>query len=228
MRKGFDFNKAVEQTARVIANWFAKEYGMSREEALILFKQSRTFALMRDPKTGYAYGGDVSLYYAFRREYDDQHMTGEPVLDDNTPHKGLLQWMMSVYSKAKSNNFEWHPLYLNNMPGNGVAGTYTDMYFVRDGHFQYVRFTIEYVARCDKNGISHPEEGVKYYVLHMVDLIDQDTADDYGIFRYVFDDKKTAKKVIVNELLQMIYPFTLILTYEEKRYWNWFVKSFEK
>ena len=52
--------------------------------------------------------------------------------------------------------------------------------------------------------------------------------NNYGRFRYVFDDEDTAKKVVCNELLQMIYPATYILTYEEERYWNWFVKSFEK
>lgn len=244
-----DINETIEWKANEIANHFAKEYNLKPEEALLLFKQSRTYARMQDPKTGYAYEGNVGLYYEFRREYDDQHMTGEPMLDENTPHRGMLEWMKSVYAKAKENSFQWKPLYPNNMPCNGVAGIYLDMFFKEDEHFKYVKFTIEYMSRCDENGLSHPEEGIRYYVLHLLEMNDlkesfeipepsddynpfddtpADVVNDYGRFRYVFDDEETAKKVTCNELLQKMYPATYILTYEEERYWNWFVKSFEK
>ena len=244
-----DLVKIIERKSKAIADWFAKEYNMGPDEALDLFRQSRVYALMQVPETGYAYDGDVALFYKFRREYDDQHLTGEPVLDENTPHKGALEWMKAVYTRVKENDFQWKPLYPNNMPSNGVAGIYMDMIFKEDEHFKYVKFTIEYVSRCDENGLSHPEEGVKYYVLHLLEENDvqeaveiSDPLEDYppfadtnanrvnkyGRFRYVFDDEETAKKVVHKELLQMIYPYTYILTYEETRHWNWFVKSFEK
>ena len=180
---------------------------------------------------------------------DEQYMTGEPVLDDNTPHNGMLEWMKSVYAKVKENDFEWKPLYPNNMPCNGVAGLYMYMFFKEDDHFKYVKFTIEYMSRCDEDGISHPEEGTKYYVLHLLkeddlketfeipepsddycpfDYTNAGVVNDYGRFRYVFDDEETAKKAAAKELLQMIYPATYFLSYKEQQYWDWFVKSFEK
>ena len=156
--------------------------------------------------------------------------------------------MKAVYTKAKGDDFEWKPLFHNNMPSNGLEGIYTDMFFNRDDHFNYVKLTIEYQPRCDEDGFTHPEEGIKYYVLHLLeeddlnetfeipepsdDCFDRSTkadkVNDYGRFRYVFDDQETAKKVACNELLQMIYPAMYILTYEEERYLKWFVKNFEK
>lgn len=244
-----DDKEILEWKAKEISGHFAQAYNICPEEALALFKQSRVYALMQDPKMGYLYEGNVALYHEFRWEYDDQHMTGEPVLDDNTPHKGMLEWMKSIYTKVKENDFQWKPLYPNNMPSNPLAGIYLDMFFKEGDHFQYVKFTIEYKSRCDENGFSHPDEGVKYYVLHLLEEnnleemfeipepseeyhpfehTNADVLNDYGRFRYVFDDEETAKKVVSNELLQKIYPATYILTYEEERYWNLFVKSFEQ
>lgn len=157
----------------------------------------------------------------------------------------LLEWMKAVYAKAKNYNLQWKPLYPNNMPCNGVAGSYTDMFLMEGERYNYVKFTIKYMYRCDEDGISHPEEGIRYYVLHMLEIRDlevtfsipepsddykmtdktnADIVNSYGRFRYVFDDEETARKVACSELLQIIYPFTHILSEEEFAGWNLFQK----
>ena len=156
----------------------------------------------------------------------------------------LLEWMKEVFTKAENNDFLWKPIYENNMPCNGKSGIYTDMFFEKNGMYQYRKFSIEYVSRCDSVGISHPEEGIRYYVLHLLEIDDLDETfeipepsddydileetnanlvNDYGRFRYVFDDEETAKSVVCNELKQMIYPFTYILDKEESLEWNRFI-----
>lgn len=49
--------------------------------------------------------------------------------------------------------------------------------------------------------------------------------NQYGRFRYVFDDEETAKKVISNELLEMIYPYMNILNEEEQKEWENFIEE---
>ncbi len=157
----------------------------------------------------------------------------------------LVSWMKELYTKANANNFEWKPVYPNNMICNGVEGLYTDMFFEKDGKYSYLKYTIDYNSRCDAEGMSHPEEGVKYYVLHEYYKTDLDEkfeipaptdgndtdsdldclVNDYGRFRYVFEDEETAKCVVANELKRMIYPYTYILSDEETEEWNQFLKS---
>jgi len=156
----------------------------------------------------------------------------------------LLDWMKEVFTKAENNDFLWKPIYANNMPCNGKSGIYTDLFFEKDGKYQYRKFSIEYVSRCDSMGISHPEEGIRYYVLHLLELDDLDETfeipepsddvdffddsnagivNDYGRFRYVFDDEQTAKEVVSSELKQMVYPFFHILNKEEAVEWKRYV-----
>ena len=160
----------------------------------------------------------------------------------------LISWMKEVYKKVKANDFEWKNIYPDNMPCNGVKGKYTEMFFKKDGKYTYIKYSIEYCSRCDEDGLSHPEEGTKYYVLH--ELIKHDLEEtfkipepsneflwdeslaclvnEYGRFRYVFDDEKTAKKVAANDLLMLIYPYTYILNDEEKAEWRAFYESQKK
>ena len=152
----------------------------------------------------------------------------------------LLDWMKDVYTKAKTSDFEWKPVHPNNMICNGIKGLYTDMFFEKDGKYTYLKYTIDYQSRCDEEGCSHPEEGVKYYVLHELRRTDLDEkfeipppteyrnkdndlaylVNNFGRFRYVFDDEDTAKSVVAHELLMMIYPYTYILSEEELVEWR--------
>ena len=117
--------------------------------------------------------------------------------------------------------------------------------FFFKGHYRYVKFTVQYVSRCDENGLSHPEEGTKYYVLHELVLDDMKEpfyipepnneskwndekaykVNEYGRFRYVFDDEETAKKVVFNELTFMIYPLGYLLDDDEIEEWNDFIEK---
>ena len=151
----------------------------------------------------------------------------------------LVQWMKDVYTKAKENNLNWKPVHPNNMPCNGIEGLYTDMFFEKDNKYEYIKFTIEYVSRCDEEGISHPDEGIKYYVLHELREFDLNEkfeipeptdefdinneyscmVNNYGRFRYVFNDEETAKKVANKQLLHMLYPYTYILSEGDYKEW---------
>ena len=158
----------------------------------------------------------------------------------------LLEYLKELYIKAKNNDFEWKPIYPNNMLRNGVEGQYCDMFFEHNGTYEYIKYSIEYKSRCDEKGTSHPDEGVKYYVLHSLVISDlkekfvipEPTAafvehddslsllvNDYGRFRYVFDDEETAKSVVSHEMLRMIYPYLSILDEEEENEWSRFVNS---
>lgn len=158
-----------------------------------------------------------------------------------------LEWMKSIYTKAEENAFVWKPIYPNNMPCNGVDGIYTDMFFKEGSKYHYMKFSIEYCSRCDEEGLNHPEEGIKYYVLHELQLRDLDEpfvipepsneegvefllgesratlVNDYGRFRYVFDDEETAKNVVKNELKMMLYPYLHILDEDDLEDWKNFI-----
>lgn len=158
----------------------------------------------------------------------------------------ILEWMKEIYAKAKNNDFKWKPIYPNNMPCNGTDGIYTDMFFERSNKFQYIKYSIRYQSRCDKDGISHPEEGTAFYILHELRIDDleekfeipqpsdkfdwsnsySNLVNDYGRFRYAFSDEETAKSVVAAELVQMIYPFGYILSDNEQNEWNLFVNEF--
>lgn len=159
----------------------------------------------------------------------------------------LVTWLKAIYAKAQENNFEWKPLYPNNMPCNGKEGIYTEVWFEKEGKYEYLKFTIEYAYRCDEECTSHPEEGIKYYVLHKLRLTDLEEkfeipepsdhfqleglscmVNDYGAFQHVFDDEETAKKVAANLLKMRIYPYLYILSDEEVEEWNQFMKQYEK
>ena len=78
----------------------------------------------------------------------------------------LLERLKAYYTASKSNSFEWHDYYPNNMPDNGKEGSYTFFWFKKKDKFEFLKYTINYMSRCDEEGCSHPEEGTKYYVLH--------------------------------------------------------------
>ena len=229
-----------------IARFFCTDYDTSVEEILEMIKASETYKIITNPEFAVWLEGDVALYRRFEWEF-------YPLLCERKRNKylntGLLNWMKSVYSKAMDENWIWKPLYNNNMPGNGVEGVYTDMFFKADSHYDYLKFTIQYMSRCDESGISHPEDGVKYYILHSLEINDlQETfvipeptddfhpfnqedkaglVNNYGRFRYVFDDEETPKKVAHAELLQMLYPRSFLFSVEDSYEWGEFVKSFE-
>ncbi|MBQ8039482.1 MAG: hypothetical protein IJ274_06395 [Lachnospiraceae bacterium] len=157
----------------------------------------------------------------------------------------LLPWIKQLYVKAKSADFKWKHIYPNNMPCNGIEGIYTDMFFEKNGKYVYLKFSIEFMTRCDNKGIFHPEEEIKYYVLHQLEITDLDNTfqipepsdnfnfnddlaclvNDYGHFRYVFDDVETAKSVVAHEILAIIYPYTYLLSDEEYNEWEDFIQS---
>lgn len=157
----------------------------------------------------------------------------------------LLCWLKEVYGKAKAGEFEWKTLYPNNMICSEAQGIYTDMNLQMGDKYTYVKHTIQYGYRCDKNGARHKEEGVKYYILHELRLNDLEKAaeipepwnktectgsksymvNDYGRFRYVFDDEETAKSVVAKELIMMIYPYTYLLSKEEQEEWERYMEE---
>lgn len=156
----------------------------------------------------------------------------------------LVNFMKEVYEKAEKNDFEWKPLYPNNMPCNGQEGVYTYMFFKDNDKYTYVKYTIEYFHKVDEEGITRPEDKPRYYVLH--GLIENAFAEkfeipepnnkceldglglavnDYGNFYCVFDDEDTAKKVVSAKLKGMIFPYQYILAEEEIDEWIEFLKS---
>lgn len=158
-----------------------------------------------------------------------------------------LKWLKDIYLKAHNGDFLWKPIYPNNMPCNRKDGIYTDMFFEKDGKYEYLKCSIQYLSEVDEEGFSHPEKGTKYYVLHELRIEDleetfeiPEPTDDfdfrnnlaclvnnYGRFRCVFDDEETAKKVISSELKNLIYPYTYLLNDEELEEWIGFVKQYE-
>lgn len=157
-----------------------------------------------------------------------------------------IEWMKRIYKTAVRKELEWKPIYPNNMPCNGMEGVYTDMFFEQDGSYTYFKFSIQYCAKCDENGLTRRDEGIRYYVLHELrrsnleerfeiptpsdetDVLHDNLAlfvNNYGRFRYVFDDVETAKSVVANELLQYIYPFTYLLDDDEGEEWNRFLRE---
>jgi hypothetical protein len=131
---------------------------------------------------------------------------------------------------------------------NGIDGIYTDMFFKCNGKYKYVKFSIIYQSRCDRNGMSHPEEETAFYILHEFRINDLEEkfqipepgkhmdwenafatmVNNYGRFRYAFRNEKTAKSVISHELLMMIYPYVYLLSDTEAEEWNRFVASTER
>ena len=229
-----------------IAQFFCKDYETSVEEILEMIKASETYKLINNPELDLWLDGDAALYRSFETEF-------YPLLCERKRNKqlntSLLHWMKSVYSKAMDENWQWKPLYYNNMPSNGVVGVYSDMFFENNGDYDYIKFTIQYISRCDESGISHPEEGVKYYILHSLMIYDLQKTfaisgptddylpfiqenkskllNDYGRFRYVFDDEETTKKVAHIELHHLLYPRTFLFSVEDNYEWEEFIKSFE-
>ncbi len=162
-------------------------------------------------------------------------------------NSNLLEWMKSIYKVIVDRNIEWRELHANNMKMNPLEGYYFYMFTpeINGNGVEMLKFTIHFMSRCDIKGISHPEEGVKYYVLHsfkekykekfvIPEPIDffalgsiGNIVNDYGRFRYIFDDLETATEVAYSELRQMIYPYTYILSEEECNEWNQFIDSFK-
>jgi len=166
----------------------------------------------------------------------------------------IVERLKAYYKAAKNNNIKWYDYYPNNMPCNHKEGIYTYFWFKNNDKWNFLKYTIEYMSRVDAEGITHTEEGVKYYVLHSYQkeydnimtipepsdddgmLLNDDTdtefspdiVNDFGRFRYVFDDEETAKAVISSELLARIYPYLFILSKEELEEWKYFVDAFEK
>lgn len=156
--------------------------------------------------------------------------------------------MKDTYIMARNMDLDWKPLYPNNMPLCGQRGIYTDINFRSDNGYQYIKFTIQYQPRCDAEGITHSEEGTKYYIFHslVIDELEEKIEipaprDDmapfendndslivnvYGQFKYAFEDEETAKSVACYELLHLIYPYSYILSEEESKAWSEFLKAY--
>ena len=158
----------------------------------------------------------------------------------------LLEFLKPIYSTAIKNDFVWKPIHPNNMLENPISGVYTDFNFKDKDKYRYVKYSIQYQSMCDSNGLSHPELGTKYYILHEFQIISNDPIivpeptgnftfgafdgyiNDYGRFRYAFDDEATAKSVACKELLQIIYPYTYILDPEELKEFNKYCELISK
>lgn len=130
----------------------------------------------------------------------------------------LSEYIKSLYTIARR-GFEWKPLYFNNN------------------------------SSMDENGFSCHKEGIKYYILHLLKIDDLTeplivpkpcntgniqtdsqnsaalTVNNFGRFRYAFDDVETAKKVAVKEVEQLITPFLHCLTNEDYSDVKEFIKN---
>ena len=160
----------------------------------------------------------------------------------------LLERLKRYYLAAKQKTFTWYDLYPNNMPQNGKEGIYTYFWFEKNDGWEFLKYTIQYCHRVDERGLTHTDEPVKYYVLHAFGKeypeqykIPEPSSDprlyvdppegefrptivnEYGRFRYVFDDEETAKKVVSYELRHMLYPNLYIMPNEDESEWNKFV-----
>ena len=160
----------------------------------------------------------------------------------------LLEWMKDIFKKAKNNDFIWKPIYPNNIPCNRLEGVYTDMFFKRKNKYQYIKYSIQYQSRCDKDGFSHHEEEPEFYILHelIIDNLEEkfeipepskntkwddpyaNMVNNYGRFRYAFSDEETAKSVMAFQLVMMIYPFGYILSDNEQEEWESFVNEYDR
>lgn len=160
----------------------------------------------------------------------------------------LTEYIKSLYATARR-CFEWKPLYFNNNSSMDENGIYSDINIPKGDKFTYIKFTIQYQSRCDENGLSHPKEGIKYYILHLLKIDDLAeplivpkpcntgniqtdsqisaalTVNNFGRFRYAFDDVETAKKVAVKEVEQLITPFLHCLTNEDYSDVKEFIKN---
>lgn len=160
----------------------------------------------------------------------------------------LSEYIKSLYTIARR-GFEWKPLYFNNNSSMDENGIYSDMNIPKGDKFTYIKFTIQYQSRCDKNGFSHPKEGIRFYILHSLKIDDLTeplivpdscntenvqtdsqissslTVNNFGRFRYAFDDVETAKKVAVKEVEQLITPFLHCLTNEDYSDVKEFIKN---
>lgn len=151
----------------------------------------------------------------------------------------LLKWMEDIYTKIKTQDLEWKDFYPNRMKENGKRGIYAEfIHDNEDGTWTYIKYSIRYHYRVDNRGCSHPDEGVKYYVLAKIENKDlkedpyKYSAANYhyasdGNFIDVFEDEETAKAVAMVHLKVLLYPFTFILSDEEGEEWNKFIESFK-
>lgn len=161
----------------------------------------------------------------------------------------LSEYIKSLYTIARR-GFEWKPLYFNNNSSMDENGIYSDMNIPKGDKFTYIKFTIQYQSSCDENGLSHPEEGIKYYILHSLKIDDLTeplivpkpcnaevsqtssqvsaalSVNNFGRFRYVFDDVETAQKVAIKEIEQMITPLLRCLTKEDYRNVKGFIEKY--
>lgn len=160
----------------------------------------------------------------------------------------LLEQLKQYYLTAKQKTFIWYDVHANNMPQNPKDGIYTYFWFEKEDGWEFLKFTVQHCHRVDEEGLTHSEEPVKYYVLHefrekyperyKIPELDRDPplswnksagefypsiVNEYGRFRYVFDDEETAKKVVSRELLHILYPYLYILSEEDRSAWNKFI-----
>lgn len=152
----------------------------------------------------------------------------------------LINYLIRLYKIGKTNDLKWREIHGNNMIDNSVDGIFAEQCIKNGKRFDYVKYSIVYKYRTDENFISYPNEGIKYYVLHSVQMNDlkkrfrtpepkenvnlEDwralSVNKYGDFRAVFSDEVTAKKAAASLFLHMIYPYQFIMTEEETRIYN--------
>ena len=159
----------------------------------------------------------------------------------------LVDYLKEICLVALGFKDDWIPIYPNDMPCNGLEGHYKYVNIKKGDIYLFIKYTIAFHYRCDSKGVSHHEEGVKYYVLHelRIDNLSQpikipeainnheicsgnDIVNDYGRFRYVFGDLDTAKSVVKHSLLTCIYPFLHVLSDDELEEWRAFLDCFER
>ena len=189
--------------------------------------------------TGRTGSGCTTVSNILKTENFDELSLHEPKTTDCESNEERKYHIIYNYAKK-----HWNPFFRISM---------TDIIFSFVLQYSFEEF-FEYMSRVDAEGITHTEEGVKYYVLHSYQkeydnimtipepsdddgmLLNDDTdtefspdiVNDFGRFRYVFDDEETAKAVISSELLARIYPYLFILSKEELEEWKYFVDAFEK
>ena len=149
----------------------------------------------------------------------------------------LIQYLTDLYNVGKNNKLKWKNIFANNMINNPIDGIYAEVNIKYEDKWRYYKYTIEYKYRVDEDCITHPEEGVKYYVLYELILENQEKkiiipkpasrvsfdnwkallVNSYGHLLGIFDDEETPKKAVNGLICDKLYPYMYILTTEEQK-----------
>lgn len=153
----------------------------------------------------------------------------------------MLENFKNIYRDVKTEAIIWNDY---SFPGDERSrGVFVYFWLKHPDNFELWKYLILYEYDVDGEGISHPDDGIKYYVLfeytHTYDYeypIDRSNRteqfspniiDQFGRYMHVFCELKIAKKAAAAAALNKIYPYLFLLSDKELIEWNRFVKEFE-